>query len=295
MPLPKPPLIPEFALKHMSKIKNIPFLSKLASSSVHNPTPEELHGHKKAQRLAYQCAVEIAKELKPGWSEKQTTDLMDTWLQDHGVNNFFHKSFAWFGDRSGFVGFKQYWDFMPKKKRLAENDVIILDTAPIVSGYAGDIGFTFSLKPNEDLLAARTLLLKLRKDILTMFQSEWTSKKIWTKVDEEFKENNYVNCYERYPFSVLGHRVHKVPMSWIPGLTIPFSIHSYWHLMSRGLIPELLGPWHEGELKGVWAIEPHLGTNKFGAKFEEIIVVSDESIYWLDEDVPHLNLPQGLF
>ena len=78
MPLPKPPLIPEFALKHLSKIKKIPLLSKLSSSSVHNPTPEELQGHKKAQGLAYQCAIEIAKDL---------TECI-SFLFDHEVEKF---------------------------------------------------------------------------------------------------------------------------------------------------------------------------------------------------------------
>lgn len=42
---------------------------------------------------------------------------------------------------------------------------------------------------------------------------------------------------------------------------------------------------------GLWAVEPHLGFRGTGAKFEEILVVTDsgdpeESAFWLDDDLP---------
>lgn len=39
---------------------------------------------------------------------------------------------------------------------------------------------------------------------------------------------------------------------------------------------------------GLWAVEPHLGAEGMGAKWEEILVVTEETAYWLDDDVPHL-------
>jgi hypothetical protein len=44
---------------------------------------------------------------------------------------------------------------------------------------------------------------------------------------------------------------------------------------------------HHGSKLGVWAIEPHLGAEGFGAKFEEILVVTPEGARWLDDQVPH--------
>ena len=42
---------------------------------------------------------------------------------------------------------------------------------------------------------------------------------------------------------------------------------------------------------GMWAVEPHLGTDgdTIGAKFEEILVVTDDDAYWLDDDLPHVR------
>ena len=45
---------------------------------------------------------------------------------------------------------------------------------------------------------------------------------------------------------------------------------------------------------GLWAVEPHLGFRGTGAKFEEILVVTDskdpeQSAFWLDDDLPHVR------
>ncbi|MDR5667817.1 Xaa-Pro aminopeptidase, partial [Burkholderia cenocepacia] len=40
---------------------------------------------------------------------------------------------------------------------------------------------------------------------------------------------------------------------------------------------------------GLWAVEPHLGFAGVGAKFEELLVITDDDAYWLDEDLPHVR------
>jgi hypothetical protein len=41
---------------------------------------------------------------------------------------------------------------------------------------------------------------------------------------------------------------------------------------------------------GLWAVEPHLGFRGVGAKFEELLVVTDDGrAYWLDDDLPHVH------
>ncbi len=262
-------------------------LSKIKSSSVMTPTKENLAGFRKAQRLAFQCATDITKEIKPGWTEKQTAKLMDTYLRDNGVKSFFHKSFAWFAERTRFENFTNYFHFMPSNRVLQENDPIILDTAPILDGFAADIGYSYCLNPSKEFKQAQEDLRFYRKKIRDLFASSSTTAEIWKIIDEDFKSKNYTNCHKKYPFGVLGHRLHKMPFTHLPGVTIPFSLHSYFALISRGLFPELLSETHEGSKLGIWAIEPHVGAKGFGAKFEEILVVDNNEVYWLDEDVPH--------
>ena len=40
---------------------------------------------------------------------------------------------------------------------------------------------------------------------------------------------------------------------------------------------------------GLWAMEPHIRAGGIGAKWEEILVVTDSDAYWLDDDVPHVR------
>lgn len=249
---------------------------------------EELESFRKSQRLAYRCALAIRAELKEGWTEKQTAKLMDIYLRDHGVKTFFHKSFAWFGDRTRFQDFKHNLHFLPTERRLNNTDVVILDTAPILNGFTSDIGYTFSMTENSELKRAQNLLATFRKEIPRLFESQLQASDIWQKLDLDLKAEGYDNCHAQYPFSVLGHRVHRIPLSSLPGLTVPFSLHAIWALLSRGVRSELLGPKSQVQKAGLWAIEPHLGGAGFGAKFEEILVVNtDGKANWLDEQVPH--------
>ena len=40
---------------------------------------------------------------------------------------------------------------------------------------------------------------------------------------------------------------------------------------------------------GLWAVEPHIARNGIGVKWEELLVIQGSEVYWLDDDVPHIN------
>ena len=44
-----------------------------------------------------------------------------------------------------------------------------------------------------------------------------------------------------------------------------------------------------GSKLGLWAIEPHIGWDGGGAKFEEILLVEPHRARWLQDDVPHVT------
>lgn len=168
----------------------------------------------------------------------------------------------------------------------------------MVDGYIGDIGYTASLRPHPPLARAMHFLLELREEIPRLFTSEATPRAVWAAVDRRVVSAGYDNCHAKYPFRVLGHRVYRVP-GWLERLPLPriplgfqgaswFSLQGQLEFFSRGLFPELLTPEHSGKKLGLWAIEPHIGAQGFGAKFEELLVVEQDRAFWLD-DVPHLR------
>lgn len=269
-------------LKRLSKIPSLPGLNLLSPPHNHAPTEEEKESHLRAQRLAFKAVREIASFIQEGWTEIQAAQMIDRYLNDAGVHSSFHHGFAWFGERSGFEGMRSYGDFMPSKRVIRAGEVYILDVAPIYQGYTSDIGFTSSLGENPEMEQAKKFLLRIREEIPSKFQSGQTGGEIWKWIESEIEGHGYENAYRKYPFSVVGHRVHKVP-EWSPRLKyMRFGWQSLWSIASRGVFGQLLNQNFEGDLKGLWAIEPHLSAKTFGAKFEEILVVTENEAYWLD-------------
>ncbi len=269
-------------LKNASKITSLPIVKTLSKAANLTPTVDDVAGYLRAQRLSHKCASEIAGMLRPGWSEAHTAELMNTWLHDHKVDSFFHKAFVWFGERTRFDGVKNYFEYLPTKRVLREGEVFILDIAPIVDGYICDIGYTDCIGANKEFEEARAYLKELRDHIPLMFGQNSTGGAIWKEIDEDMAQHGYENIHAKYPFSVLGHRIHKSSLERIKANFINFGWQSYWEFISRGVFGQLLNQNFEGDLTGLWAIEPHIGTPTFGAKFEEILLVEDGRAQWLD-------------
>lgn len=243
------------------------------------PDEETIAGFRDAQRLAQKAVKEVGALLREGWTEKRAASLLSTYLKDHGVQSFFHDSFAWFGERTRFDGIRSYAQYSPSDRVLLPGEIYILDVAPIYRGFVCDIGYTESLGENAELKEARAFLEELREQIPRLASESG----LWGVIDGKIKARGYENIHQQYPFSVLGHRVHRSSERGASLKWWNFGWQSYFELASRGLFGQLLSPHFEGEMRGLWAIEPHLGRAGFGAKFEEILLVTDKGAEWIDE------------
>lgn len=271
-------------LKSASKITALPVVNLLSSGANRTPATEEAEAYLRGQRLARRAVLEISAMLRPGWSELKTADLINTWLRDNGVESFFHKAFVWFGERTRFDGVSNYFDYLPGKRVLRENEVYILDVAPIVDGYICDIGYSECFGVDKEFEKARKYLAQLRLDIPKLFTEKTSGAAIWNALDEDIIRHGYENIHKKYPFSVLGHRIHRSRIEGLKASFINFGWQSYWEFTSRGIFGQLLNQNFEGDLTGLWAIEPHIGTSSWGAKFEEILAVGPDGAYWLEDD-----------
>lgn len=263
----------------------------------------QLSQFKYVQKLAYDSAMYVQDHLTEGMTEIDSANLLDLTLQKNGVRNFFHTSFAWFGDRTTFKNFHTYFDFLPTKRKLEKGMAVILDTAPAIDGIPCDIGYAFSFGNNSLFDQTRTDLEVFRTLVLDEIMAEKTLSEIYNKVETLISDMGYTNCHKKYPLGVLGHKVSKLPFLQIPPIKIMgFHSQTYAYLFAEtvnALIPSFGGQksqvpyWNETTNHlvepGVWAIEPHIGKNDYGAKWEELLVVTDNNAYWLDEDLPHVN------
>ncbi|MFF9170641.1 MULTISPECIES: M24 family metallopeptidase [unclassified Streptomyces] len=273
------------------------------TTAVTREIPAELRGFRRVQRLAYECAEAVAARLRPGVTEREAARMQREWLSERGVRDWFHMPFAWFGDRTAFVDFHVPLQFFPTQRRLEPGMPFILDMAPVFEGYTADIGYSGSLGPNlvQDKLMAD--LEAHRELILREVRERRSLREIYEDVDRLMVRQGYANRHRAYPFGVIAHKVDRVRERRFAPRLFGFGTQSLKGLLSdavhghrEGWSP-LWSPYRFSDhppQPGLWAVEPHLGFRGTGAKFEEILVVTDsadpaESAFWLDDDLPHVR------
>lgn len=257
------------------------------------------------QKLAYESVVHVRGQLREGMTEKEAAALIEDFFHKRGHKLFFHRPFAWFGDRTGFKGFERPQlptlkkplphvgqQFMPTDRKLEKGMAVTLDVAPAVNGFAVDIGYSFSFGENADVLKARQDLKAFREIILKAAQERVAIAEIYRRVEAHLLQQGYTNCHGIYPLGVLGHRVGQLPLLGVPKISVMgFHPQAYAYLIKEKLFgPAIMTADEKRPLSsGLWAIEPHLGRGEFGVKFEEILVVTTDSVYWLDDQLPHMT------
>lgn len=262
------------------------------------PAAEDLERYRAVQQLAYRCAETVAATLEPGVTERAAARRMREWLLDAGVDDWFHVPFAWFGDRTAFRGFRTPLQFFPTDRQLVEGMPFILDCAPVVGGATADIGYAASLGPNatldrilDDLAVHRTLILELARERRPL-------REIYEAVDELAASQGYENRHRAYPFGVIAHQVGPLPKHPANVVVAGFGLRSLRALVRSATVGRAGGwspLWSHSKRSahpptpGLWAVEPHLGVGDVAAKFEELLVVTDDDVFWLDDDLPHVR------
>jgi hypothetical protein len=228
--------------------------------------------------------------------------MLRRWLADHGVREYFHTPFVWFGDRTSFSGRWNVLRFAPTQRKLEAGMPVILDVAPSVDGYTADIGYGCCLGENPTWSKLQDDLKAHRDLILDRVRRRKTAREIYLAVDALAARQGYVNRHRAYPGRVLAHRMHRLPETrlrrvvlggfGLPGLqALDHDLRAarfgqraeawpFWNDSPRSDVP--ITP-------GLWAVEPHLGAGPVGSKWEEVLVVTGADAYWLDDDLPHVK------
>ncbi|MBV6492978.1 MAG: hypothetical protein LDLANPLL_00985 [Turneriella sp.] len=290
-------------------------------------TDADVANFKECQSLAYDAVVAVQKRLKVGTTEKEAAAMIDEEIKARGMTRYFHAPFAWFGERTAFKGFERPLNlgnfpksflpphfglkFLPTNTRLEEGMCVILDVAPIYNDASADIGYAFAFGKNDAIEKALDDLAVFRPLILAGVCKEKTMAEIYDDVSEAINDMGYTNCHAKYPQGVLGHKVGKIPTGLIPRIPfMRFELSTFLYLGVEEL-SRLLNPWDNHTAlwsdytrvsadPGLWAVEPHIGMayggaeaggakETFGVKWEEILHVTENNAYYLDDNLPHVN------
>lgn len=141
-------------------------------------------------------------------------------------------------------------------------------------------------------------LLVHRRTILDLVRERRPLAEVSQAVDRLCVIQGTLPRHKAYPFEVLAHRVEKLGNRRGPSVA-RFGVRNLYTLTRNALVTgkrEGWSPlWSSGKRSehpptpGLWAVEPHLGLRGVGAKFEELLVVTEDDAYWLDDDLPHVR------
>lgn len=266
---------------------------------------DDLDRFRTAQALAYECAQTIAADLEPGVTERETAARMKAWLVARGVEDWFHQPFAWFGDRTAFRGLIAVSQlkgfnpaFFPGGRKLKKGMPYILDCAPVYNGAVADIGYAGSLGENATLDQLMDDLIEHRQLIVSLIKEGKTLAEVSRAVDALCLKQGVEPRHKAYPFSVLAHRVEKLEQDNAPHSLMRFGLKALLelrHEVTQGKKEGWSPLWNSSAKSdhpptpGLWAVEPHLGFKDVGAKFEELLVITENDAFWLDDDLPHVR------
>jgi hypothetical protein len=277
-------------------------VGKAGHDGVMTKATSELAHFREVQRLAFRCALAIEAELHEGMSERVVTRMMQRWLADHGVRECFHVPFAWFGDRTSFAPPWGTRSFAPTQRRLEAGMPIILDLAPSLDGYAAAVAHATCLGENLVWSKLQNDLRLHRELILELVKERKSAREIYRAVDALTERQGYENRHKVYPGAQLAYRMERLPPTRLRrvvafGVALPA-----WHRLSSDAQaarfmgrPERWPYWDDSEASevpitpGLWVVEPHLARGVVGAKWQELLVVTRDDAFWLDDDVPHVQ------
>jgi Xaa-Pro aminopeptidase len=271
----------------------------MTSSDRYDPTGD-LAGFRRAQRLAYACATHVGERLEAGMTEKDAAAGMREYLARQGVTGYFHAPFAWFGERTELGEDWEDDTFLPSERLLEPGMPVILDVAPIVDGYAADIGYALAFGGNAEVERMLFDLEWYRRLIPEAIRAGLTLQEIYRRVDQRISAQGYRSCHHAYPAGVIAHQVGRLEaMAGDEAREGGFGASAVRFLLEkkhRAKLEPAVSPYWTGRVEsahrpaaGLWAVEPHLGLRGVGVKFEELLVVTEDDAYWLDDELPHVQ------
>ncbi len=259
----------------------------------------DLDRFRKHQRVAFDVLEVVGASLKAGETEKQVARRIHKQMKIAGAQNFFHVPVALFGDRTAYPGDFGQLGALPTDRILKRNDPVILDCAPIFDGYTVDTSYTMRFGRGGVPAELDSALKEFRGDVLADVKAGLTMREIAQRVNEKVKAKGLENCHRKHIGLVLGHRVTMESNALLRGKSVwglaprqsayfvlkslrasrgkPLETPNWNHTRQSGCPPQ----------DGLWAIEPHVAKDGFGAKFEDLLLIQSGEAYYLDNDLPH--------
>jgi hypothetical protein len=259
------------------------------------------------QRGVYAVLEQSARELRPGDTEREAARRLHRALvAELAIDSYFHVPVVLFGERTGYPGDFGPFAALPTERRWEAGEAAIFDAAPVIEGYTIDA--SLARPPARGAAAVAfaagdALLARLRGLILDRARGardrRGNMREIAREVDREIQAAGFENCHRKHIAAVLGHRVTITHKRWLARTRVwglsPLPVAWFVERTARSAREPAASPnWNHTRRSdaalpsGVWAIEPHVARDGVGVKFEELLVVDDDGVRFLDDALPHV-------
>ena len=274
----------------------------------------ELDQFRQVQRLAYDMAGAVETQLSEGMTEAEVCRLLTEAQRARHVTQVFHRPYAWFGPRTVLgegpgpeavgvldlagAGVLPHRSFLPTGASLADGVPLILDLAPVVGGIAADVGYSCVFGHNDTFDELDRGLARVRTFLTEGVRAGGSMGALTRELQGLVRQRGWESCHEHYPDRALGHLVFPLGpepegRSLLPG----FGAAAADGLLAAGRAAlddaRAYPVWNDSlradhrPAPGLWALEPHIARDGVGVKFEELLVVTEDDAYWLDDHLLH--------
>ena len=233
---------------------------------------KEYEGYLKARRFAKVMSEEIINKIEIGMSEKDIEDVASLVFRDHGVKQHWHSPIIGVGEGSEKMSslYALTSGFLTKHKRiLQENDLVLIDIAPIYMTYPGDFTTTHVFGSNPELEGLVTYARDISRKIAEHANNMMKVADIFRYAQELIRTtSNYRLLYP--PLISLGHRLFRIhPLERYPEPGLSYLILKKFPFIDSSNLTLM---------NGLWIVEPYLMYKERAVKFEELVFVGRKSV-----------------
>lgn len=224
-------------------------------------TEEEIKHIANAQIIAQKSLQSVVSMIKPGITERDVAVELLYSMQKLGAENYSFDTIVAFGENSAVPHHK------PGNRKLAKNDIILIDMGARADGYCSDMTRTFCLEePKEELKKIHSIVLEAQLYALKNIKAGITGKEADSFAREYIKSKGYGDCF--------GHSL---------GHGVGVEIHEYPRLSS--LSDDILRP------NMIVTVEPGIYIEGLGGvRIEDITVVKENGLLNLTNFSKNINL-----
>ncbi len=232
----------------------------------------EFEGYLKARNFAKEISNEIISKIEVGMSEKDIEDVASSVFRDHDVKQHWHSPIIGVGEGSAKMSslYALTSGFLTKHKRiLKENDLVLIDIAPIYMTYPGDYTTTHVFGSNPELEAFITYARDISRKIAEHANNTMMVADVFRYAQELIRTtSDYRLLYP--PLISLGHRLVRIhPLEKYPEPGFSYLILKKF---------PFIDPSNLTIMYGFWIVEPYLMYKERAVKFEELVFVGRKSV-----------------